>query len=258
MLTASELMGPVLSEGDGTRFTVVVVGRKAVGAGGLEIRRFSFKRFASLSFCGDGESSMMRTHPDESPILLFVSFWFSLLSSWESTLFLWDSQLVFAVEEFDAAEEAELIPVVGVVKPETELGLPVILGILRRGTRVCIFCSKLRTLARISDTIWTPLFLAVDPVDEVLMVDGLRATVGRTSPRGLDGLTCVGRVLDRMILDEFFKAVSGLALSWNPVRRKKVEGRAERDRDAFGVVLISGAKFSQDGDMSAKSRSGGG
>jgi hypothetical protein len=167
------------------------------------------------------------------------------------------------VEEFDATEEAELIPVVGVVKPETELGLPVILGILRRGTRVCIFCSKLRTLARISDTIWTPLFLAIDPVDEVLMVDGLRTTVGtvdRTSPRGLgaDGLACVGRVLDRMILEEFFKAVSGLALSWKPVRRKKVEGRAERDKDTFGVVLISGAKFSQDGDMSAKSRSGGG
>ena len=247
-------MGPVLNEGDGTRFTVVAVGRKAVGAGGLEIRRFSFKRFTSLSFCGEGESSMIRTHPDESPILLFVLFWLSL-SSRDSTLFLWDSQLVFAVEELDAAEEAELIPV-GVVKPETELGLPVILGILRRGTRVCIFCSKLRTLARISDTIWTPLFLAIDPVDEVLMVDGLRTTEGRTSPRGLgaDGLA----VLDRMVLEEFFKAVTGLALSWKPVRRKKVEGRAERDKDAFGVMSISGAKFSEDGDMSAKSRSGGG
>ena len=248
-------MGPVLNEGDGTRFTVVAVGRKAVGAGGLEIRRFSFKRFVSLSFCGDGESSMMRTHPDESPTLLFASLWLSLLSSRESTLFLCDSQLVFAVEEFDAAEEAELIPVVGVVNPETELGLPVILGILKRGTRVCIFCSKLRTLARISDTIWTPLFLAIDPVDEVLIVDGLRTTVGRTSPRGLgaDGLACVGRVLDRKMLEEFFKVVNGLALSWKPVRRKKFEGRAERDKDAFGVV-----KFSQDGDMSAKSRSGGG
>jgi hypothetical protein len=251
-------MGPVLNEGDGTRFTVVAAGRKAVGAGGLEIRRFSFKRFASLSFCGDGESSMMRTHPDESPILVFVSFWLSLLSR-ESTLFLSDSQLVFAVEEFDAAEEAELIPV-GVVNPETELGLPVILGILRRGTRVCIFCSKLRTLARISDTIWTPLFLAIDPVDEVLTVDGLRTTVGRTSPRGLgaDGLAGVGRVLERRILEEVFKAVSGLALSWKPARRKKVEGRAERDKDAFGVVLISEVKFSQEGDTSAKSRSGGG
>ena len=92
------------------------------------------------------------------------------------------------------------------------------------------------------------------------MIDGLRATGGRTSPRGLGavGLTSVGKVLDRMILEEFFKAVSGLALSWKPARRKKVEGRAERDKDAFGVVLISGATFSEDGDMSAKSRSGGG
>lgn len=152
VLTASEFMGPVLNEGDGTRFTVETVGRKAVGPGGLESRRFSFRRFAS--FCGDGESSMMRTHPDESPISLFVflSLPLSLLQR-ESILFLWDSQLVFAVEEFEAAEEAELIPVVGVVKPEPGLGLPVMLVILKRGTRVCIFCSKLRTLARISDTI---------------------------------------------------------------------------------------------------------
>ena len=255
VLTASELMGPVLNDGDGARFPVVAVGRKAVGAGGLEIRRFSLKRFASLSFCGEGESSMMRTHPDESPTLLLVFFWLSLLSSRESTLFLWDSQLVFAVDEFDAAEEAELIPV-GVVTPETGVGLPVILGILRRGTRVCIFCSKLRTLARISDTIWTPLFLAIDPVDEVLMVDGLRTT-GRMSPRGL-GADGLGRVFDRITLEEFLKAVIGLDLSWKPVRRKKFEGRADRDKDAFGVMLISGSVFSQEGDMSAKSRSGGG
>lgn len=151
-------MGPVLNEGDGTRFVVEAVGRKAVGAGGLETRRFSFKRFTSLSFCGDGESSMMRTHPDESPtpLPLFTLFSLSLsLLRRESTLFLWDSKLVLAVDEFDAAEEAELIPVVGVVKPEPkpELGLAVILGNLKRGTLVCIFCSKLRTLARISDTI---------------------------------------------------------------------------------------------------------
>ena len=149
-------MGPVLNEGDGTRFAVETVGRKDVGAGGLESRRFSFRRFASSSFCfcGDGESSMIRTQPDESPIslLAFCSLPLSLLRR-ESILFLWDSQLVFAVEELEATEEVELTPVVGVVKPESELGLPVMLAILKRGTRVCIFCSKLRTLARISDTI---------------------------------------------------------------------------------------------------------
>jgi hypothetical protein len=104
------------------------------------------------------------------------------------------------------------------------------------------------------------LFLVIDPADdEVLMIDGLRTTDGRTSPRGLDaeGLAVVIRVLDRMVL-EVFKAVNGLALSWKPARRKKVEGRAERDKDAFGVVLVSETELSRDGDMSAKSRSGGG
>ena len=92
------------------------------------------------------------------------------------------------------------------------------------------------------------------------MIDGLRATEGRTRALGLDadGLASAGRVLDRVILEEFFKAVRGLALSWKPARRKKVEGRAERDKDAFGVVLISETKFSEDGDKSAKSKSGGG
>jgi hypothetical protein len=92
------------------------------------------------------------------------------------------------------------------------------------------------------------------------MIDGLRITDGRTSPRGLDadGLASAGIALDCMVLAEVFKAVSGLALSWKPVRRKKVEGRAERDKDAFGVVFISVAELSKDGDMSAKSRSGGG
>jgi hypothetical protein len=42
---------------------------------------------------------------------------------------------------------------------------------LFRGTRVWIFCSRLRTLARISDTICTPLFLAKDPEDEVLRIE---------------------------------------------------------------------------------------
>ena len=144
-------MGPVLNEGDGPRCTETV-GRKAVGAEGLDSRRVSFRRFASLSFCGDGESSMMRTHPEESPLFVLLSLPLSLLRR-ESILFLWESQLVLAVEEFEAVEEAELIPGVGVVRPDPGLGLPVMLPNLKRGTRVCIFCSKLRTLARISDTI---------------------------------------------------------------------------------------------------------
>lgn len=48
--------------------------------------------------------------------------------------------------------------------------LPALLPIRRRGTRVWIFCSKFLTLARISETIWTPrLFVAV--MGRVLIID---------------------------------------------------------------------------------------
>jgi hypothetical protein len=44
---------------------------------------------------------------------------------------------------------------------------------------VWIFCSRLRTLARIFDTICTPLFLAKDPEDEVLRIEDVRIAGGR-------------------------------------------------------------------------------
>ena len=53
--------GPVLREGEGAR-----VDRNDVGAVGFDSRRRSL-RSRSLSFAGDGESSMIRTHPD-SPV----------------------------------------------------------------------------------------------------------------------------------------------------------------------------------------------
>ena len=59
--------------------------------------------------------------------------------------------------------------------------LPFILPIRIRGTRVCIFCSKILTRARISVTICTPLLLeAVADVVEELMVDEeiFRVTMG--------------------------------------------------------------------------------
>lgn len=96
-----------------------------------------------------------------------------------------DSQLVFAAELLNAG----LVPFMGVEGVAEDVWRPTILVIRSRGTRVCIFCSKLRTLARISDTIWTPLFLAPEPVDEtvlVLTVDGYRATGGFAITRGLD------------------------------------------------------------------------
>jgi hypothetical protein len=54
----------------GAGIDVETPGRKAVGAEGLESLRLSL----SLSFGGEGESSIIRTHPDDSPpaFLLFL------------------------------------------------------------------------------------------------------------------------------------------------------------------------------------------
>jgi hypothetical protein len=89
VLRANELTGPVLSEGDIARLAEEAEGRKAVGAVGIDNLRFSLMRFVSLSFWGEGESSMMRTHPEESPpsFLACVSEPLSLLLR-ESTLLL--------------------------------------------------------------------------------------------------------------------------------------------------------------------------
>lgn len=128
-------------------------GRNAVGADGLETRR----RSLSFWFGGDGESSMIRTHPDESPGSLFVSSSLSPLRL-ESALRLLErlSQLVFAVEALLEDEDEDEGPELFITVDEASelvLGRPVILPIRNRGTRVWIFCSKLRTRARISDTI---------------------------------------------------------------------------------------------------------
>lgn len=51
-------------DGDGdTEVEVIARGRNAEGALGLDVRRLSF----SLSFTGDGESSMINTQPEVSP-----------------------------------------------------------------------------------------------------------------------------------------------------------------------------------------------
>lgn len=96
-----------------------------------------------------------------------------------------ESQLVFGAEPLDAG----LVPFTGVDGAAEDVCRLAMLAIRSRGTRVCIFCSKLRTLARISETICTPLFFAIEPVDEtvlVLTVDGYRETGGFAITRGLD------------------------------------------------------------------------
>jgi len=73
VLIAKGLTGPVLSEGDIARLAEEAEGRKDVGAVGIDNLRFSLMRFVSLSFWGEGESSMIRTHPEDSPPSLFLA-----------------------------------------------------------------------------------------------------------------------------------------------------------------------------------------
>lgn len=157
------------------------VGRKELVPKGLEARR----RSLSLLRGGDGESSMISTQPEESADSL-AAFSVAPLT------FLWDSALRRAASGFSQLDLPTidfangLDPLTGVVS-ELEMGLLLaVLPIRSRGTRVWIFCSRLRTRARISDTICTPLFLDVVLVVEVvLMEEGLRAAGGRGVVVGL-------------------------------------------------------------------------
>lgn len=54
---------PVLTEGEGARSDEA--GRNIGVDVGLDNRRLSLSLFTSLSFCGEGESSIIRTQPDE-------------------------------------------------------------------------------------------------------------------------------------------------------------------------------------------------
>lgn len=127
-----EPSNPVLRDGDGTR--VEKVDRNKGAVDGLDNLRLSFTLF-SLSFCGEGESSMIKTQPAVSSLVFdFLSDSLSLLRR-DSALLLWDSQLVLAVEAFEVTDEDELI---GVAVPVFEMTLwrPVRLAIRIRGTRV--------------------------------------------------------------------------------------------------------------------------
>ncbi len=132
--------------GDATR-------RNAEGAVGLEVRR----RSLSLSFTGDGESSMMSTHPDESlaGVRLF-SLSESMLCRRSRVLPLFLSGDCLGRREEEGpgvrGEEMPEGPALGVDR-EFPLTLLVTLGMRSRGTRVPIFCSKTLTRALISETI---------------------------------------------------------------------------------------------------------
>ena len=110
---------------------------------------------------------------------------FSESLRFDSRLCLWTrlSQLVIAVDTLlDVYEDEEGdrtgMASVGVVKELKMFVRLVMLPMRRRGTRVCIFCSRFLTLARISDTICTPLFFdAVLLDDAALGTRALRVTV---------------------------------------------------------------------------------
>lgn len=110
--------------------------RYALGAVGLESRRLSFCRSFSLLFWGDGESSMIKTHPDESPLSLALSFFDSLsLLRRESTLRRMLSRLVFAVVANEADDDEEELPIT-LTGDTVAFARPVMLAILSLGTRV--------------------------------------------------------------------------------------------------------------------------
>ena len=126
-----ELRSPVLRDGDVARMVEELGRNKGDFDDNL---RLSFTVFC-LSFCGEGESSMIKTQPTVSSLLpKFFSVSLSLLRR-DSTLFLWDSKLVLAVEVLEVTEDEELM---GVLVPGFEMTLcrPVRLAIRRRGTRV--------------------------------------------------------------------------------------------------------------------------
>lgn len=143
----------------------------------------ALRRSPFLGFGGDGESSMMRTHPAESRFLdfslsgslsLLLRFGFSALRRVDVRL----SQLERTEGLVDAVDPLVMVDAARAFA----FGRPVMLPIRSRGTRVWIFCSRFRTRARISDTICTPLFFEVEAVLEVELVlnaDGLRAVGGR-------------------------------------------------------------------------------
>jgi hypothetical protein len=128
-----ELRNPVLRDGDVARM-VDELGRNKGVIDGFDNLRLSFALF-SFSICGEGGSSIIKTQPAVSS--LFPNFFSDPLSLLrrDSTLFLWDSKLVLAVEAFEVTDDDELI---GVFVPLFEMIFcrPVRLAIRIRGTRV--------------------------------------------------------------------------------------------------------------------------
>lgn len=119
------LLGPDAGRG----IDVAPPERNAVGAEGLESLRLSL----SLSFGGEGESSMIRTHPEDSPPALFLVLLGSVsLLRLESLLRLLEYIELLIDDEDDDADAFLVANGAG----ELAFGLVVILPRRNRGTRV--------------------------------------------------------------------------------------------------------------------------
>jgi hypothetical protein len=155
------------------------VGRYAAFAG-LDARRrsFSFSNSVFVALTGEGVSSIISTHPDES-LTPLVPFFFSF-DLFEEIL-----------SKLDLGLTTSSIGL-GMVGDLMKLGRPLVLPMRSLGTRVCSFCSRFLTRARISDTICTPLFREGAGIG--MLVGGLTASACRGAVGGgnLDGRVIAG------------------------------------------------------------------
>jgi hypothetical protein len=135
---------------------------------------------------------------------------------------------------------------------------PAMLAIRSLGTRVWIFCSKFLTRARISETIWTPLFFEVVLVVEVLEKEVALARLrigvirlGRREPVDEPGLYTVPEVAER----DDLRLLSGLSRLCT-LDLCSTECEADLlNPFAFGVVTCD--VLSVEGAKSASSKMGG-
>lgn len=245
---------------------VEALGRKVVGAKGLETRL----RSVSVSLTGDGESSMIRTHPEVSVAgvrLVFDSI--SALRLTGTGLFRSsplarrdvDRFVVTGVVATGGRGLAMLGLIVEVSKP---FGRPVTLPIRNRGTRVWIFCSKILTRARISVTICTPLLFDVVlemplAVLEVDAAEGLRVTtVGRVV--GVNGGIRDDDASEENVLERVVEEGLGMAdwLGWKPARCRSADWPVIKSGLGRVGVLSAERGSSEVDDKSESWRSAGG
>ena len=141
---------------------LVIVEREKGDEEGLDSRRRSFS-LVGVTFI---ESSMISTQPEVSALGSFAGFkGVFFFSASRSALFLFN---VF-FQEFSEVVAAVLMEFTTAFAVDSAF-FPEILPMRILGTRVCSFCSRLRTRARISDTICTPLLLAAMPFAELVLI----------------------------------------------------------------------------------------